>query len=309
MSNPLRKTLFTGTGVSTIVGIGLTGVGLLTSSKWQISALVGLVSVLVGALLTAMYAFGRRLDEIDERQIAVQPLQSLYKVPHLELPLIRIVEAVVSTHGSRSAFLTNRTTAAVEQFSKQVANMANGAFVCSSRNDEIDLVKDVLAATKREVRAVASRGMEWWLEADADVYFQAYGEETRRISVTRIFLIEKNDLEKLQPMLLRHAKAGIQTYALDLEQVQDGRRRGMVLFDNTLLHRAAPLREGINDPLDVEFTDVAEEIRRAEDDFTFLFNLARTPDRHPPATLFASEPKRAQSRIKGLRWAFGGQGR
>jgi len=286
MNNSLRKTFLTGTGVSAMVGIGLTAVGLLSSSRWQVSALVGLMSALIGILVTAMYAFGQRLDRIDERQIVIQPLQSLYKVPHIELPLVRIVEAVASTHGKRSAFLTDRTTKEVEKFSKLVANMAEGAFVCSSRDEELDLVMGALAAAKKEVRAVASRGIEWWLKADADVYFQAYGEETRRISVTRIFLIKKDDLERLRPMLIRHAKAGIRTYALDLEQVPTGRQRGLVLFDNALLHRAAPLREGSNDSLDVEFTDVPEEIRRAEEDFAVLFKLATTPDRYPPATLF-----------------------
>jgi len=165
----MQRTLFTGTGISTAAGCVLTAIGLLSSSHWQISLLVGLVAILIGVVVTALYAFGRRLDEIDQRRIAVQSLQELYKVPHIELPLVRIVEAVASTQDKRSAFLKNRTTKAVAQFSESVVDMAEGAFVCSSREEELDLVKGALATTKHTVRAVASRGVDWWLEPDADV--------------------------------------------------------------------------------------------------------------------------------------------
>ncbi|HSS03598.1 MAG TPA: hypothetical protein VLK89_00230 [Solirubrobacterales bacterium] len=290
MQSQLRKTFFTGTAVSIIAGAVLTAVGMVSSTKWEISALFGLVALLTGILITALYAFAQRLDQIDENRIAVQPLQHLYKVPHIELPVVRIVDAVASTHNKRSSFLTKRTTNAVEQFSQVIADMADGTFVCSSQEEELDLVKGALAETRREVRAVASRGVEWWLKPEADVYFQAYGEATRRIAITRIFLIDKGDLERVLPVLSRHGAAGIRTYALDQEQVPEGRRRGLVLFDNTLLHRAAARREGVSNFKDVEFTDVANEIRRAEDDFEFLLKLATTRDLNPPATLFAVEP-------------------
>ncbi|MGB7588779.1 MAG: hypothetical protein WBM00_08730 [Solirubrobacterales bacterium] len=292
MQNPLRKTFFTGTGLSTAVGILLTGVGLISDSKWQISALVGLVALLTGILITALYAFAQRLDEIDERRIAVQPLQHLYKVSHIERPVVRIVDAVASTDDKRSAFLRKQTTKAVERFSQEVADMADGVFVCSSESEELDLVKGALAETQREVRAVAARGIHWWLKPEADVYFRAYGEAASRITVTRIFLIDQADLDHVRPILTRHAAAGIRTYALDQDQVPESRRRGLVLFDGALLHRAAARREGIRDLRDVEFTDVADEIQDAEDDFEFLLGLATAQDRTPPATLFATEPKR-----------------
>jgi hypothetical protein len=298
MNSSLRKTLFTGTSVSIVAGIALTVVGWLSSTKWELSALVGLVALLTGILITALYAFALRLDQIDQNRIAVQPLQHLYKVPHIEKPVVRIVDAVASTHNKRSAFLTNRTTLAVEQFSQVVADMANGTFVCSSRDEELDLVKGALTATQNEVRAVASRGVDWWLKPEADVYFRAYGEATRRIPITRIFLIDKEELESVRPVLSRHGDAGIRTYALDRQQVPEVRRRGLVLFDNTLLHRAAASREGISDFKDVEFTDVASEIRRAEEDFEFLLELATARDRNPPTCLFAVEPDAGKSNLR-----------
>jgi PAS domain-containing protein len=301
MTHSMQRTFLTGTGLSTTVGIALTVAGLLTSSRWQISLLVGLVSILIGVLLTALYAFGRRLDEIDERRIAVQPLQELYKVPHIEMPLVRIVDAVASTDQKRSPFLKNRTTRAVEQFSELVARMADGAFVCSSRGDELDLVKGALAATQRDVRAVASRGAKWWLEPEADVYFQAYEDEAHRLAITRIFLMRRDELERLRPMLVRNGQAGVLTYALDVDQIPPGRRRGLVLFDDALLHRAAPRPEGVSDPQDVEFTDVRDEIRRAEEDFEFLMSLATTRGRPSPAVLFSAQPRRFRTRIRGIR--------
>jgi hypothetical protein len=290
MQSSVRKIFFTGTGISTLVGLVLTAVALLSSSKWQLGALLGLVTLLTGILVTAFFAFAQRLDEIDKNRIGVQPLQQLYKVPHIEAPLVRIVDAVASTDDKRTVFLKDRTTSAVENFSRAVAEMANGTFACSSRDDELDLVKGALEATQRDVRAVASRGMGWWLKPEADVYFQAYGEETERIAVTRIFLIDKDDLERARPMLARHAAAGIRTYALDQSHVPETRRRGLVLFDNTLLHRAAARREGSSEVKDIEFTDVPNEIRQAENDFEFLLKLATTQDLDPPAVLFASEP-------------------
>jgi hypothetical protein len=300
MQNLLRKRFFTGTSISIIAGAALTAIGLLSSTKWQISALIGLVGLSTGILITALYAFAQRLDQIDENRIAVQPLQQLYKVPHIELPLVRIVNAVASTHNKRSVFLTNRTTEAVEKFSLEVTDMANGTFVCSSLEEELDLVKGALTETRHEVRAVASRGAKWWLEPEAEVYFQAYGEATPRIAITRIFLLDKNDLDRVRPMLSRHAAAGIRTYALDQEQVPQGRRRGLVLFDSTLLHHAAPRREGSSDLMKAEFTDVGDEIHRAEDDFEFLLKLASARDLNPPACLFAAGPAR-RLRVAWLR--------
>jgi hypothetical protein len=295
----MQRTFLTGTGISTAAGGVVTLISLLSSSRWQISLLVGLVAILIGVVVTALYAFGRRLDEIDERRITVQALQDLYKVPHIELPLARIVQAVASTQDKRSDFLKNRTTQEVNRFSEVVVQMADGAFVCTSQEEELDLVKGALGSTKATVRAVASRGVEWWLQPNADVYFQAYGDEARRLAITRIFLIRKNDLERLRPVLTRNGEAGIRTYALDVDQVPERRRRGLVLFDNTLLHRAAPKREGMSSQ-DVEFTDVPEEIHSAEDDYEFLLKLATTRGRSPAAVLFAYEPKRARSLIRGL---------
>lgn len=300
----LRRVFFTGTAVSIISGAVLTAVGLLSSTKWQISALVGLDALLIGILITALYSFAQRLDQIDQNRISVEPLQHLYEVPHIELPLVRIVDAVASTHNARSDFLTNRTTEAVEKFSGVVTDMANGTFACSSQDEEVDLVKGALSETGEEVRAVASRGMEWWLKPEADVYFQAYCEAARRIAVTRIFLIDKSDLDRARPMLSGHGAAGIRTYALDRTQVPDRRQRGLVLFDNTLLHRAAPQREGVSNPKDVEFTDVADEIRGAEADFEFLLEMALAHDHNPPVCLFAVVPggkKFRAARFRGSR--------
>jgi hypothetical protein len=296
MKQSMQHTFFTGTGVSTAVGGVLTVIGLVSSSRWQISLLVGLVAMLIGVVLTALYAFAHRLDEIDERRISVQPLQELYKVPYLERPLVRIVKAVASTDDKRTDFLKHRTTKAVEHFSRIVTDMANGAFVCSSQDEELDLVKGALASTDQEVRAVASRGADWWSKPGADVYFQAYGDEARRLAITRIFLIRKDELELVRPVLARHCETGIRTYALDLEQVPESRQGGLVLFDRTLLHRAAPRREGMSDCQDVEFTDLPEEIDRAEDDFDFLLKLATTQDRNPSVVLFSAEPKQVRSR-------------
>jgi len=283
------RMLKTGVGISIVVGTVLTGVGLLTSSRWQISFLLGLLSVLLGVLVTALNSFNQRLNAIDARQVAVRPLQKLQGLPHIERPLVEIVKAVASTDDMRSPFLKDRTTKEVEQFSRQVVKMADGFFLCSSRDEELDLVKGALTITKDEVRAVASRGVEWWLQPNADIYFGAYADEAQRIAITRIFLIERADLDdELRKVLDRNSKAGIQTYALDLEQVPEVRRRGLVLFDNTLLHRSAPRREGATDPRDVEFTDVPEEIEGAEADFAVLMALTTTRDRQPPAVLYPS---------------------
>jgi hypothetical protein len=292
----LRESFFTGTGISTFVGLILLGVGLISSTRWQISLLVGLTAALIGVLVTAFFAFAQRLDEIDERQITVRALQDLYKAPFLEAPLARIVGAVASTQGKRSAFLTEQTTAAVEEFSRQVADMAEGKFLCSSRDQELDLVKAALALTDEAVRAVASRGLEWWLRPEADVYFRAFAEEAARLQVTRIFMIDRDDLERARPVLEQHAAAGIATLAIDRELVPAGRRRGLVLFDDVLLHRAAPRREGGTDPEDVEFTDVGMEIKRARDDFDFLLKLATAHQGEGPACLFSGGPISSSAR-------------
>lgn len=273
----MQKTFLSGTGISIAIGAALTVAGMFTDTHWQTSFLFGLVSILIGVLVTGLYAFGQRLDEIDERRIAVQSLQDLNKVPDLEEPIVRIVKAVASTQDKRSAFLKNQTTKEVEKFSREVTRMADGAFVCSSNEEELDLVKGALAATEEKVRAVASRGVDWWLKPDARVYFQAYGDETQRLSITRIFLIEKGDLDRIrEEVLVKHAEMGIQTYALDLQKVPPPLQRGLVLFDSALLHRAAPQREGSNNLKDVEFTDVPEEIQSAENDFANLLKLATT---------------------------------
>lgn len=291
MERSLRESFLTGTGISTCVGLVLLGVGLISSARWQISLLVGLTAAVIGILVTAFFAFAQRLDEIDERQITVRALQDLYKAPFLEAPLARIVGAVASTQGTRSAFLTEQTTAAVEEFSRKVADMAEGKFLCSSRDEELDLVKAALALTEEAVCAVASRGLEWWLKPEADVYFRAFGEEAARLHVTRIFMIAREELEGARPVLEQHAAAGIATFAVDRELVPAARRRGLVLFDDTLLHRAAPRREGSREPEDVEFTDVAAEIKRARDDFDFLLKLTTSYAGEPPACLFSGGPR------------------
>lgn len=286
----MKGTFRTEIGLSVAIAAVLTLAGLVSSgTHWQTSLLVGLVSILIGVLLTGLNAFDKRLDEIDERRIAVQSLQDLNKVPDLEEPLVRIVAAVASTQDKRSAFLKNQTTKEVEKFSREVARMADGAFVCSSNEEELDLVKGVLAATEETVRAVASRGVEWWLTPEGRVYFQAYGDETRRLDITRIFLIEKGALGCIrEDVLAKHVDMGIRTYALDLQKVPQPLQGGLVLFDNALLHRAAPQREGSSNLKDVEFTDVPEEIQSAENDFANLLKLATTDH---SALLFSGEPE------------------
>lgn len=274
----MQKTFLSGTGISIAVGAVLMVIGLVSNgTHWQTGVAVGLITILIGILSTGLYAFDQRLDEIDKRRIAVQSLQDLNKVPDIEQPIVRIVEAVASTQDKRSAFLKNQTTKEVEKFSREVARMADGAFVCSSNEEELDLVKGALTATEERVRAVASRGVEWWLKPDARVYFQAYGDETQRLAITRIFLIEKSDLDRIrEEVLAKHAEMGIQTYALDLQKVPSPLQGGLVLFDSALLHRAAAQREASSNLKDVEFTDVPEEIQSAENDFANLLKLATT---------------------------------
>lgn len=294
----MRKVFLTGTGISIIVSVLLTiGLEFVSTSDFAVSVLVALVSLLIGLIITALFAFADRLDRIDRARFDAQPLQELHRVPELERPLIEIVNAVASSVGSRSPFLKHQTQDAVREFSVEVRSMANGSFLCSSKDEEVRLVKSALAETKTSVKAVASRGPDWWARPEADVYFRAYHSAAKRVQITRIFMVKREDLEVLTPILDRHVAAGIKTFALDPDQVPESRRRGLVLFDDKLLHRSAAVREGSDKYKNVEFTDIVDHVDQAKDDFEFLYEISLQSD--SPIVLY-SKPVTSAPRRKSI---------
>lgn len=301
LEEALGKTLQNGTALSIIAALVLTfGVQLVGGTDDAVSLSLGLITFLVGLLLTAFQALADRLDEIDRARTELQPFRELHSVPQLVGPIGEIITAVASTQDSRSEFVLNRTTEAVRDFSAEIKRMADGVFVCKSESEELALVKQALAETERTVRAIAARGPEWWLREDryAQTYFRAYERAAERLDVTRIFILDRGDLERMRPVLEQQRRANIKTYALDAAVVPQALVQPLVLFDDRLLHTVQPGDGDEPGAHRVVFSDVKQELDDAERIFNALLDLVE--DEH--ACLF-SPPMNDRPGV-GFRWPW-----
>lgn len=273
----MRRVLNSAIAIWTLASLFLAvGLALTTDVEFRISVLLALLIAMSGLGIRGFLILRDQIADVERARVAALPLAQLDRVPGLEKPLNEIVSAVVRTQATRGAVLGALAMELVASFSDQIERLARGSTLCRSPEEELRLVEMALSATSGTVKAVASRGLSWWSHPESDSYFRAYERHAERLEITRIFILPLADFDAMRPILERHHDAGIETYALDREQIPPGRRRGIVLFDSSLLHRI--VRESDDDEEVIEFTAVSDDIRRAEEYYNYLLGLAGSLD-------------------------------
>lgn len=245
-----------------------------TNLAIQVSILLGLASTGLTLGFTGFALLREQLSRLDRRRIGALPLQRLLALPRLEPTIVRVVEqcSVVAEH--HNPFMLSVAIDAVEAAAARVAGIADGAVVCA-QTDEYVLVHRALEQTTERVRAIAARGTEWWETPDADIYWRLYEKAAKRIKITRVFLISSHeDEDRLERVLSRHRRAGMETYVLSRDRVPPNRCRPIVIFDDALVHKSyTSLDEDAG--AQVLFTDREADLSEAEAAFDTILGLAR----------------------------------
>jgi hypothetical protein len=140
-------------------------------------------------------------------------------------------------------------------------------------------VRAALADTKRQVRAVAARGIEWWDSADANAYWRAYEEVANRLKVTRVFVLQEGqDTAAIRRVLDRHDRGGMRALVISASHVPAQHIKPIVIFDDRLVHRAASDREANDDSFRVQFSSRPSDVADAEETFHVVLDLAEEGD-------------------------------
>lgn len=261
-------------GIITIVSI-ITSVvvSITTDVEAQVAIVLGLTTTLLTLGFTAFVVLRDQLLALDRRRIGALPLQHLLSMPAVEPTIVRIVEQTARVQSAHSPFMMSLARQALDEVAVELTSIADGVVLCESR-DELALVKRALAQTERRVRAIAARGADWWLTAEADVYWRLYETASRRLEITRIFLVDDPaDEQLLVSVIARHRRAGLSIYVLARDRVPPALATPTVIFDESLVHRAAPTQRG--DGLHFAFSDRDDEILAAEAAFDTVLQLAR----------------------------------
>lgn len=254
-----------------------------TKMAIQVSILLGFASTGLTLGFTGYALLREQLAQLDQRRIGALPLQHLLGLPRLEPTIVRVVEQCSAVAEHHSPFMLSVAVDAVEAAAARVAGIADGAVVCAQA-DEYILVHRALEQADKRVRAIAARGTEWWETPDADVYWRLYEKAAKRLKITRVFLISSHeDEDRLERVLNRHRRAGMETYVLPLDRVPPNRCRPIVIFDDALVHKSYTSLEP-DAGAQVLFTDRQADISEAEAAFETILGLARDvtqQERHP----------------------------
>lgn len=253
-----------------------------TKPDVQIGILLTLVTVVLSLGFTAFALIREQLAQLDRRRFGALPLQPLLGLPMLEPPVVRMVEQCSTVAEHRSPFMLGVAVEAVEAAAAKVAGIADGTVVCA-QDDEYALVHRALEQTRERVRAIAARGTAWWETPEADVYWRLYEQAAKRLKITRVFLTSSHeDEDRLERVLNRHRRAGMETYVLSCDRVPPNRRRPIVIFDDGLIHKSYTSQED-QVGAQVLFTDRETDVSEAEAAFETILGLARdvTEERRP----------------------------
>lgn len=272
----LRERLFLVTVVITVFAVAASIVlAIWARTSVEIGVLVALVTLLLTFGASAFVSLRLQLDEIDDRRIAGLPLHRLPLVPEVETAITGLVRDVADIKQSHGVLMTDIATNLINEAAEQVESLADGVFVCGSE-DELPYVRKALADTKKEVRAIAARGPEWWDSAEANAYWHAYEEVAQRIRITRIFIsTEVSDSAALKRVVARHAQLGMTAHVISSDRVPTKHILPLVIFDDRLVHKAATGVDHADGGFSVQFSTRPADIQAAEETFHVVLDLAQ----------------------------------
>jgi len=272
-----RGVLVAGTVLGGIFSVVLAVVMMYTSSVAnQLALLIGLTGVLLSALVSTAVTLAERLDSIETSRIEAAELRALASMPQAEKQIVEITKClsvVRNLDDQYAQFFWDSAIGALQRTHLRVTSYAGTSVPCTTQ-DEIYYVRRALALTRDRVSAIAARGPEWWLQPEADVYWQAYRDAASRLAITRIFLVHEPLQPEMTDVLERHSKLGMKTFTAPLKSVPMGLRTPIVIFDEGLLHRTSVHFDGVGHR--VEFTADEQAITTAKADFHTIAKLPGT---------------------------------
>jgi len=267
-------------GIVVTFGAGIVG-AIFTSAGLRI------LSVLIGvamALIIGVYARIEKMDlhmasEVGRIEREMVPIANqLATLPEVQSDLREIVAEVAEAKTRRSDFIYQQLLNRIRGNRNEIAAIVRGEFMCRTPSEETALLEDALRTTRDHVQAIAGLGIAAWSKPSWSTYFAAYMKHARETKVqhTRIFILEREDLEDdhMKELLEHHRNAGIDTIAVNRQQLDAKLCQPVVLFDGDLLMRHWDRQKG-NDAVEVVFTDDEDEIARAKSTVSQLLELIK----------------------------------
>lgn len=293
-------------GLVLSVGLSIVVPLMAQSSSSQIDVLLGIGGFVIGFLITMDLTtrahlraiedrLMERLAEVEESRYGALPMQRLLSVPDIEDAITDIVIAAAEARSKRMPFLANRTIERIHNDRNETLRISQGIFRCEDRREELRLLRGALEDSQFTVNATSALGIDAWLSDEFTEYFDIYLDFAEALNQTRVFLVEEGDVDNpdMLELLERHAKTGVNTFAVDKARLPSTASRPAVIFDDSLLLVHSSMIVG--DRREVHFTDDPNHVRDAIEDFD---NLMRRIRRKGEAVLWSSEsgtvtPRRA----------------
>lgn len=282
----LPEKAITGFGILISVALAVLLPILASSNSSKVDVALGAAGFVAGYLVTMDAATRARLasmeatllgriEAIDKGRYGALPLQNLLAVPEIEQPLVDVVDAAARTSRKPMPFLANRTIERIRHDRDETLRIASGVFRCLNHAEQLRLVRAALSDTRQSLDAVAGLGLNHWRTAEFNEYFDAYLDFADNLTQRRIFLVEPHEMDEpdMIGILETHARAGVETYALDKTRIDVARQQPLVLFDRQLL--LAHTRQQSTDGIEVHFTDEELRLRDAGEAFDSLMRLTK----------------------------------
>ncbi len=182
----------------------------------------------------------------------------------------RKIEDVKRDYPFIQKFFDDRVMITRARLDSDWAELGTGRVIIDEPITELTFTSDILATAQKNVWAVSFRDEDYWDLPEGQAYLEQHQILlSKGISVARIFILDKDDINSQRKMIFIQIKMGIKAYVLRSEHVSVQEREDFVIYDEAYVRFAKPI-ENTGTLKAATLSLQAEEVRQYLSRFKYL---------------------------------------
>lgn len=261
------------------LGIGLFVLSVLLGSLYAQSGYKQAVrdatlALLLSLLVKVIVRIHNYQDKIEEQKDTIGKYTKLIsKFPKIT----ETIDLTYEVNDRKDRFYDFFLSTVSDQYNVSLRTIQQGKYKCSA-NNELEVTKKVLECCENNLKAISYLDEEWWFSNQGTLYMNAHEKyiDRKKEKATRIFLMEKENVDKFKSVFQKHKELEIETHIIytDVDKIEKKYKVDFVIYDDYILRKAS---EDMNDEGGKKaiFTTETSEVQKYLNYFDNILTIAK----------------------------------